>query len=160
MASRKKRFFYIILTAHYFKQSDGTFIQQLGYGVTDAPGGRVRKYSTTSGGEQEFVLLWFSPTYKVEVLEDLLKERVASKTHKIHSEYVEWINPAAGMTVELLSEQVEEIISELRLDVRRIKQEYLPFNDSDWQKEINHDDINRNMDKYLDPKRFDKKSIV
>ncbi len=150
MASRKKRFFYIILTAHYFKQADGTFVQRLGYGVTDVPGGRIRKYSNTSGGEQEFAILWFSPTFKVEVLEDLLKERVAGKTQKINGEYVEWINSSAGMTVELLAEQVEGIIKELKLDVRRVKEEYLPFNDSEWQKEINHEDIGLNLDKYLD----------
>jgi len=150
MASRKKRFFYIILTAHYFKQSDGTFVQRLGYGVTDVPGGRIRKYSNTAGGEQAFDILWFSPTFKVEVLEDLLKERVASQTQKINGEYVEWISTSANMSVQSLANQVEDIIKELKLDARRVKSEYLPFNDSEWQKEINHEDINLNPNKYLD----------
>jgi hypothetical protein len=149
MASRKKRFFYIILTNHFFLYK-GKYVQRLGYGVTDAPGGRVRKYSTTSGGEQEFCRLWYSPTFKAEVLEEILKERVSSVTHKINGVFVEWISPESNMTVADLTVLIEYVIEEFsKLDLRSVKSEYLPFNDSEWQKEINHADIDHNPDKFL-----------
>jgi hypothetical protein len=156
MASRKKRFFYIILTAHFFS-FEGNYVRRLGYGVTDGPGGRVRKYSNTSGGEQEFCMLWYSDTYTAEVLEDILKERVASDTHKINGETVEWIKPSSMINVDSLTELVEGVIKEFRLDLRLVKSEYLPFTDSEWQKEINAETINTNPEKYLDKSVVDKK---
>jgi len=150
MASRKKRFFYVILTNHFFLYKE-KYVRRLGYGVTDVPGSRVRKYSTASGGEQEFCKLWYSPTYKAEVLEEILKERVSSVTHKINGEFVEWISPDSNMVVEELTSLIEEVIQEFsKLDLRSVKSEYLPFNDSEWQKEINHEDIDYNPNKFLD----------
>jgi hypothetical protein len=156
MASRKKRFFYIILTTHFFLY-EGNYVRRLGYGVTDGPDGRVRKYSNTSGGEQEFCMLWYSNTHTAEVLEDILKERVASDTHKINGETVEWIKPNSLLDVDGLTVMVEDVIKEFKLDLRLVKSEYLPFTDSEWQKEINGDTININPNKYLDKSIIDKK---
>lgn len=151
MASRKKRFFYFILTNHFFLY-EGEYLQQLGYGVTDGPAVRIRKYSGSSGGEQEFCRLWYSPTYKAEVLEDLIKERISSESHRIFGESVEWIKPDSKLTISDLEGMVTDIIKEFKLDIRAIKADYLPFNDSEWQKEINQEDIDYNPDKYLEPK--------
>jgi len=149
MASRRKRIFYIIKTNHYILYK-GKFIQLIGFGVTDSHKTRVRKYSTASGTEQEFCRLWFSPKFKVEVLEDILKERTKSKRHKINGELVEWFSPASGMTVEKLTEMVFDIISEKSLDCVPIKTEFLPFDDSDWHKELTVKNIVQYPDRYLD----------
>lgn len=156
MASRKKRFFYIILTNHYFLY-EGEYVRRLGYGVTDGPAGRVRKYSNTAGGEQEFCNLWYSNTYTAEVLENILKERISSESHTINSESVEWIKPNSTVGVSELTQMVNDIIKEFKLDLRPIKEEYLPFSDTDWQKEINADTINLTPDVYLDKPMVDKK---
>ena len=72
-------------------------------------------------------------------------------THKINGEFVEWISPESNMNVEELTVLIEEVIQEFsKLDLRSVKLEYLPFNDSEWQKEINHEDIDHNSDKYLE----------
>lgn len=155
MATPKKYFFYLIVTAHYFLFEEN-FVQMIGYGVTGSPSSRVRKYSNASGGEQEFRSLWYSPSYQVMELEKILKKRIMSDTHTINGEEVEWISPSSNIKIDDLKLIVESIIKEFKLDLRPIKDEYLPFNDSDWQKEINHTDIQLDPDQYLDPKLVDK----
>lgn len=146
---RRKRLFYIIKTSHYILYK-GKFIQLIGFGVTDSHKVRVRKYSTSSGTEQEFCRLWYSPKFKVEVLEDIIKERTKSIRHKINGELVEWFSPASGMTIEKLTEMVYEIIGEKSLDLVPIKAQFLPFNDSDWHKELTLKNIQRYPERYLE----------
>jgi len=140
MATRKKKFLYIILTKHYFKVGED-FKQRLGYGVTDGPGGRVRKYSNTSGGEQEFLNLYYSPNFEVMEVEKILKQQLSEDCHTINGEEVEWISPYSNIGVKELTAMVEKIINDLRLNVKPIKVEFLPFNDAEWQKEINKENI-------------------
>ena len=74
MASRKKKFLYVILTSHYFKVN-GEYKQRLGFGITDYLSGdnrsRVKTYSKSSGGEQEFIMVWYSPNFEVMAVEKL-----------------------------------------------------------------------------------------
>jgi hypothetical protein len=149
MASRKKKFFYIILTNHYFKVGE-EFKQRLGYGVTDGPGGRVRKYSNTSGGEQEFLCLYYSPNFEVMEIEKILKQQLSEDSHSINGEEVEWISPYSSIGVNDLIYMVENIINDLRLNVKLIKKEFLPFSDSEWQKEINKENIEMHPESFLE----------
>jgi hypothetical protein len=149
MASRKKKFFYIILTSHYFKVGKD-FKQRLGYGVTDDPGGRIRKYSNTSGGEQEFLKLYYSPNYEVMEVEKILKQRLADDCHTINGEEVEWISPYSEIDVNVLTKMVEDIIKELRLPVGPIKADYLPFKDAEWHRDLNRESVETYPKQYLE----------
>jgi hypothetical protein len=148
MATRKKKFFYIILTDHYFKVGN-KFKQRLGYGVTDHPGQRIRKYSNTSGGEQEFCNLYFSPNFEVMEIEKILKQRLADDCHTINGEEVEWVSPYSDIDLSTLISMVNNIIKELRLNVKKIKDEFLPFKSAEWQKEINRESIETNPNSFL-----------
>ena len=149
MASRKKNFFYIILTNHYFKVGD-EFKKRLGFGVTGNSGRRIRSYSNTSGGEQEFLKLYFSPNYEVMEVEKILKQRLADDCHTINGEEVEWISPYSDIAVDQLIGMIDDIIYGLRLNVKPIKSDFLPFTDADWQKEINDETLNLYPDQYLE----------
>lgn len=149
MASRKKNFFYIILTSHYFKVGD-EFKKRLGFGVTGNVGRRIRSYSNTSGGEQEFLNLYFSPNYEVMEIEKILKQRLADDCHTINGEEVEWISPYSDIDTDELIKMVQNIINELRLNVKSIKSDFLPFKDADWQKEINEESLILYPDLYLE----------
>jgi hypothetical protein len=149
MASRKKNFFYIILTNHYFKVGD-EFKKRLGFGVTGNSGRRIRSYSNTSGGEQEFLKLYFSPNYEVMEVEKILKQRLADDCHTINGEEVEWISPYSDIDVAQLMGMIDDIIYGLRLNVKAVKPDFLPFTDADWQKEINIETLNLYPDQYLE----------
>lgn len=149
MASRKKKFFYIILTNHYFKIGD-KFKQRLGYGVTDDPSGRIRKYSNTSGGEQEFLKLYYSHNYEVMEVEKILKQQLSDDCHTINGEEVEWISPYSDIDVETLIDMVKNIIKDLRLPVREVKTDFLPFKDAEWQKELTREAVETYPDHYLE----------
>lgn len=122
----------------------------VGYGVTDNPNKRILDYMHLSGGEQEFCYLWYSPTFRAKSLEDVVKQMTGSDTHKINGQYVEWISPKSNLTVESLKGMIEEIIDNEKLDVRPIKAEYLPFDNSPYHKKITPREINNNPSKYLD----------
>jgi len=150
MATRKKKFLYVILTAHYFKIGD-IFKQRLGYGVTNDPSIRVRKYSNTSGGEQEFIVLYHSPNYDVMEVERILKQRLSDDCHTINGEEVEWISPYSSITTEILTSMIENIIKELNKPIRRIRKEFLPFKDAEWQDVIDTENIELYPDVYTEP---------
>ena len=141
MASRKKNFFYVILTNHYFK---------VGFGVTGNTGRRIRSYSNTSGGEQEFLKLYFSPNYEVMEVEKILKQRLADDCHTINGEEVEWISPYSEIDADELIKMVQHIITDLRLNVKSIKSDFLPYKDADWQKEINEESLILYPESYLE----------
>lgn len=149
MASRKKNFFYIILTTHYFKVGD-EFKKRLGFGVTGNSGRRIRSYSNTSGGEQEFLKVYYSPNYEVMEIETILKQRLGDDLLTINGNEVEWISPYSDIDTDELINMVDKIISDLRLNVRSIKSDYLPFKDAEWQKDINEESIRLYPDMYLE----------
>lgn len=150
MTTRKKKWLYIIVTAHYFKVGD-IFKQRLGYGVTNQPGPRIRKYSNTSGGEQEFIKLYHSANYEVMEIERILKQRLSSDCHTINGEEVEWISPYSDITVEGLTIMIEDIIKELNKPVRRVKLEFLPYKDADWQDVVNTENVELYPEEYTEP---------
>lgn len=149
MASRKKNFFYIIVTNHYFQVGDA-FKRRLGFGVTGNTGRRIRSYSNTSGGEQEFFKLYFSPNYEVMEVEKILKQRLADDCHTINGEEVEWISPYSEIDADELIKMVQNIITDLRLNVKSIKSDFLPYKDADWQKEINEESLILYPNSYLE----------
>lgn len=149
MATRKKKFLYVILTAHYFKVGD-TFKKRLGYGVTNDPGIRVRKYSNTSGGEQEFVELYHSPNYDVMEVERILKQQLSDDCHTINGEEVEWISPYSSLTTTDLINMIEDIIHGLNKPVRKVKKQFLPFKDAEWQDVIDSENIELYPNEYTE----------
>lgn len=150
MASRKKKFLYVILSNHYFKVGD-QFKQRLGYGVTNDPVGRARKYSNTSGGEQEFCMLYYSPNYEVEEVEKILKRKLSDDCHQIHGEDVEWISPHSDIDTASLISMIDQIIGDLRINVRKLKPDYLPFSPA-WHSNVSLDAIETNLDTFLEIK--------
>lgn len=148
MAIRKKKFMYVILTNHYFKIGE-EFKQILGYGVMSDPGNRIRKYSNTSGGQQEFAKIWFTSNYEVMEVEQILKQRIASDTHTINGQEVEWISPYSDITLDELIEIIEQIGLEINKPLFPVKDDYLPFRDTEWQQDLTRENIEMFPEKYL-----------
>ena len=149
MAIRKKKKMYVILTNHYFKVG-GEYKQILGYGVMSDSGNRVRKYSNTSGGQQQFIKIWYTPNYEVMEIEKILKQRLASDTHIINGEEVEWISPYSDITVEQLIEMIEQIARDIKKPLYSVSKKYLPFTDSEWQRDLTLENIETFPSKYLE----------
>ena len=153
---------YVILTNHYFKVSED-FKQRLGYGVTDYLSGRssrVKKYGTTSGGEQEFMMLWYSPNYEVMAVENLLKQRLSDDCLHINGEETEWISPYSDITTDVLIEMIEQSAKDLNKPIFRIKQKFLPFKDAEWQKMLNKENIETYPYTYLENYKIDKTNQI
>lgn len=143
-------FLYVILTAHYIKY--GTeFLQLLGYGITINPKKRSTQYSDHSGVEQEFSMLYYGTLMEIKALESIIKQRVASKCHKIYGEPVEWISPKAKMTEADMIKLINDTIDQQGFKVRPIKDEFLPFSNLEHHRKITVKEMNANPDLYLDP---------
>jgi hypothetical protein len=142
-------FLYIILTNHFFLYND-KYVQRLGYGKTGNPKRRSKQYSDHSGGEQEFIKLWFGPKYLISSLEGIIKQRIASQAHKIYGQKVEWVSPKAEMSVDDLAALVERTIVEEDMEVYAIKEDYLPFDNLDEHNKLTADEINNDPSKFLD----------
>lgn len=154
MAIRKKKKMYVILTNHYFKVGE-EYKQILGYGVMSDAGNRIRKYSNTSGGQQEFTKIWYTPNYEVMEIERILKQRLASDTHIINGEEVEWISPHSDITIDQLINMIEEIAKEINKPLYPVKKDFLPFRDNEWQRDLTVENIETFPEKYLEvPKGF------
>jgi hypothetical protein len=77
----------------------------------------------------------------------------------INGEEVEWISPYSDITTEKLIGMVEGIIKEINKPVVSIKQEFLPFSDNEWQKDLTKENVETLPEKYLEvikPKISDK----
>lgn len=142
-------FFYIILTAHYIKYGE-EFVQLLGYGITINPKKRSKQYSDHSGTEQEFDKLFFGSVIQIKALEAIIKQRVASNTHKIYGEPVEWISPKAKMTVEELFTLVKETIDQQGFNIKVLKDDFLPFNNLEHHRKITVKELIASPDLYLE----------
>jgi hypothetical protein len=152
-------FFYVIETAHYIKYSD-EFVQLLGYGITINPKKRSKQYSDHSGTEQEFSNLYFGTTTQIKALESIIKQRVASNTHKIYGEPVEWISPKAKMTQSQMIKLINDTIRQEGFKVYPIKDDYLPFSNLDHHRKITVKELISNPEMYLDIKSVDKKRKI
>ena len=141
-------FFYIIETAHYIKYGDA-FVQLLGYGITINPKKRSKQYSDHSGVEQEFSHLLFGSIQQIKALESIIKQRVASKTHKIYGEPVEWISPKAKMSVEDMLTLVNDTIDQQGFNIKSLKEEFLPFDNLEHHRKITSKELAANPDLYL-----------
>lgn len=154
MAIRKKKKMYVIRTNHYFKVG-AEYKQILGYGVMSDAGNRIRKYSNTSGGQQEFAKIWYTSNYEVMEIERILKQRLASDTHIINGEEVEWISPHSDITIDELIRMIEEIAKEINKPLYPVKKDFLPFRDNEWQRDLTVENIETFPEKYLEvPKGF------
>ena len=141
-------FFYIIETAHYIKYGDA-FVQLLGYGITINPKKRSKQYSDHSGVEQEFCHLFFGSMQQIKALESIIKQRVASKTHKIYGEPVEWISPKAQMSIEEMLTLVKDTIDQQGFDIKAVKDDFLPFDNLEHHRKITAKELVANPDLYL-----------
>ena len=142
-------FFYIILTAHYIKLHNGQFVQLLGFGITINPKKRSKQYSDHSGTEQEFCQLFFGTTSEIKALESIVKQRVASKTHKIYGQPVEWIAPKHNMSVEELLTIVTDTIEQQGFNIKSLHDDYLPFDNLDHHAKITVKELNASPNLYL-----------
>ena len=142
-------FFYIIETAHYVKYDNG-FVQLLGYGITISPIRRSKQYSDHSGTEQEFCNLFFGPILHVKALESIIKQRLASKRHKIYGEPVEWVSPKHKMSSKELLVLVKDTIAQEGFNIRAITDDYLPFNNLDHHRKITVKELHSNPELYLE----------
>lgn len=144
-------FFYGIETSHFVK-IDGDFYQVQGFGITISPKKRVSQYSDHSGTEQEFHTLYFGPITAIKSLENIVKQMLSSQSHTIYGQKVEWVNPKAKFNKVDLIDLVENIIHSQNLEVNKVKNTYLPFDNSAIHKKITIKQISNNPVKYLDIK--------
>jgi hypothetical protein len=142
-------FLYVILTAHYIKYGE-EFVQLLGYGITINPKKRSKQYSDHTGIEQEFSMLYFGTLLEIKALESIIKQRIASKCHKIYGEPVEWVSPKAKMTEIDIIKLINDTIDQEGFNTRPLKDEFLPFNNLEHQRTITVKELNSNPDKYLE----------
>lgn len=143
------QFFYLIETSHYFVH-DGVQVHRVGYGITIGPKRRVCQYSCQSGGEQSFKYLYYGPYGQVTSLENLVKEKVKSKTHLIFGEPVEWLSYNSGMTIEDLNRLVLDIIDTESYDIYTFRDKFLPFDNRPVHKKMTNYGVKTNPMKYLD----------
>ena len=141
-------FLYIIITAHYIKYGS-EFVQLLGYGITINPKKRSKQYSDHTGVEQEFCYLFYGQTMHIKALESIIKQRVASKCHKIYGEPVEWVSPKAKMTVDEMVTLVKDTIDQQGFPIKMLKDDFLPFNNLEHHRKITVKELNANPDLYL-----------
>jgi hypothetical protein len=141
-------FLYIIVTAHYIKYGS-EFVQLLGYGITINPKKRSKQYSDHTGVEQEFCYLFYGQTMHIKALESIIKQRVASKCHKIYGEPVEWVSPKAKMTVDEMVTLVKDTIDQQGFPIKMLKDDFLPFNNLEHHRKITVKELNANPDLYL-----------
>jgi hypothetical protein len=141
-------FLYIIVTAHYIKYGS-EFVQLLGYGITINPKKRSKQYSDHTGVEQEFCYLFYGQTMHIKALESIIKQRVASKCHKIYGEPVEWVSPKAKMTVDEMVTLVKDTIDQQGFPIKMLKDDFLPFNNLEHHRKITVKELNANPDFYL-----------
>ena len=141
-------FLYIIVTAHYIKYGS-EFVQLLGYGITINPKKRSKQYSDHTGVEQEFCYLFYGQTMHIKALESIIKQRVASKCHKIYGEPVEWVSPKANMTVDEMVTLVIDTIDQQGFPIKMLKDDFLPFNNLEHHRKITVKELNANPDLYL-----------
>ena len=87
---------------------------------------------------------------QIKALEAIIKQRVASNTHKIYGEPVEWISPKAKMSVEELFTLVKETIDQQGLDIKAIKDDFLPFNNLEHHRKITVKEMIASPDLYLE----------
>lgn len=142
-------FFYGIETSHFVK-IDNEFYQVQGFGITTAPKKRVSQYSDHSGTEQEFHVLYFGPITAIKSLENIVKQMLSSQSHTIYGQKVEWVTPKSTFSKADLIELVENIIQSQNLQVEKIKNIYLPFDNSAIHKKLTIKQISNNPAKYLD----------
>jgi hypothetical protein len=142
-------FLYIILTAHYIKYGD-EFVQLLGYGITINPKKRSKQYSDHTGVEQEFCYLFYGQTMQIKALESIIKQRVASKCHKIYGEPVEWVSPKAKMLTSEMVTLVKDTIDEQGFDIKIFKDDFLPFSNLEHHRKVTVKELNANPDMYLE----------
>lgn len=141
-------FLYIIVTAHYIKYGS-EFVQLLGYGITINPKKRSKQYSDHTGVEQEFCYLFYGQTMHIKALESIIKQRVASKCHKIYGEPVEWVSPKAKMIVDEMVTLVIDTIDQQGFPIKMLKDDFLPFNNLEHHRKITVKELNANPDLYL-----------
>lgn len=144
-------FFYGIETSHFVK-IDNEFYQVQGFGITTAPKKRVSQYSDHSGTEQEFHVLYFGPITAIKSLENIVKQMLSSQSHTIYGQKVEWVSPKSTFNKADLVDLVENIIRSQTLPVEKIRNIYLPFDNSAIHKKITIKQISNNPAKYLDIK--------
>jgi hypothetical protein len=142
-------FFYIILTAHYIKYGS-ELVQILGYGITTNPKKRSKQYSDHTATEQEFCYVLFGSTNQIKSLESIVKQRVASITHKIYGQPVEWISPKANMTTDELLTLVKDTIDQEKFDIKMLHDDYLPFNNMEHHRKITVKELSINPNLYLE----------
>ena len=142
-------FFYGIETAHYIK-IDEQFYQIQGFGITGSPKKRLMQYSDHAGTEQKFHVLYHGDMGAIKSLENIVKQTVASKSHKIYGQRVEWVDPMNSFSKGDLIYIVDQIISREHYPIRKIKDLYLPFKNSPMHQRITNKDLSINPAKYLE----------
>jgi len=142
------QFFYLIETSHFFIH-DGVQVHRVGYGITIGPKKRVCQYSDHSGGEQAFQYLYYGQYGQVASLENLIKEKMKSKTHLIFEQPVEWLSPTSGITVHALNSLVLDIIDTESFDIYPVRSSFLPFDNRPVHKKMTNFGVKTNPVKYL-----------
>jgi hypothetical protein len=142
-------FFYGLETSHFVKIKD-EFYQIQGFGITINPKKRLLQYSDHSGTDQEFHVLYFGPIAAIKTLENMVKQLLSSESHMIHGQKVEWVNPTSEFDKDDLISLVEQIISSENLLIKKIKDIYLPFDNSAIHKKLIGVQLLSNPDKYLE----------
>ena len=139
------KFFYIIKLSH-----NGV----LGYGITSDPQSRLQDYISHSAEPQEFTRLYYGDNLAINALETYVKKQWKPYSKKLNNWVLEWIDPKHNKTVEELVALVDDKILGHPLPVKKVKDDFLPFN---YPSDITRENLEFAPDKYLAEVKVDKK---
>jgi penicillin V acylase-like amidase (Ntn superfamily) len=83
-------------------------------------------------------------------VERILKQQLSDDCHTINGEEVEWISPYSSLTTTDLINMIEDIIHGLNKPVRKVKKQFLPFKDAEWQDVIDSENIELYPNEYTE----------
>lgn len=120
--------FYIIQLSHNGKW---------GFGITLNVESRLRKgYCNPSAEKQTFKHLYYGSYTQIRALERHLKNQWNKKMLVLYNEKLEWFDPKHNLTDNDIVDFVEDRIKAVYPEIYRVKSEHLPFEPSNYFKNI------------------------
>lgn len=134
------KFFYIIVTSHN---------NMLGYGITGNPSRRLQSYISHSAVEQEFVKLYCGDDLAIIELEKYVKNQWKPFSKTLNDWVLEWIEPSSNLTVADMVDLVDDKIMNHPLSVKKVREQFLPFNAYSGNTDICEENISYSPETYL-----------
>lgn len=124
---------------------------KVGFGITGNVHSRIYDYIAGSGELQSFQFLYYGPGNEITELEKMLKNewrRYLWTVYKGNKWTLEILDPIYNLSAEDVEKWVENKIKELNLQIRKVKDVWLPYQ---GDRRVTKKFINLNPNMYLEP---------